>query len=57
MVRETIRHENITNFSKQEEKARCTRSGSHTSLVIEEPEMNEKFDKSKFPKFPKPRTQ
>ena len=31
-------------------KARCSRSCSHTSLVIEEPYTNETFNKSRFPK-------
>ena len=52
VVKETTCYENIKYFSKQEKekksslKARCTRSYTHTSFVIEESYMNEKFHKS-----------
>ena len=53
LVKETICYKNIKYFSwkeRGENKARCTRSCSHTSLVIEESFKNEKFNKSTFPR-------
>ena len=62
VLKETIRDKHIRCFSKLEKEiclARCAWSGSHTSLVVEESTMDEKFNKSKIviPQIPKTRAQ
>ena len=60
VVTETTCYKNIKYFSKQEKerkrvlmKTRCIRSCTHTSLVIEASYLNEKYNKSTFPKVSK----